>query len=191
MLTVSPLSAHETTYDESLVAWNRDPIVARAITRALYIEYFSQPEVPMTSTVSPASPSSTTTSSKGLHITLWVLQVLIGLFFVMAGYSHAMAPFDQVVQQAVWMKDVPRALSLFIGYAEIAGGLGLILPAATRIAPWLTPPAALGIAIIMILAIPFHIMRGETSVIWMHTLIAALALFIAWGRWKKVRIRPR
>ena len=80
------------------------------------------------------------------------------------------------------MQDVPRALSLFSGWAEIAGGLGLIVPAAMRIAPWLTPLAALGLATIMILAIPFHIVRGEASVIWIHALLAALALFVAWGR---------
>src|SRR5512145_337759 len=94
-------------------------------------------------------------------------------------------PFDQVAQQATWMNSVPRALSRFIGYAELAGGLGLIIPAATRIAPWLTPLAAFGLATIMILAIPFHVFKGEASVIWMQGLIAALAVVVAWGRWRK------
>jgi hypothetical protein len=89
------------------------------------------------------------------------------------------------------MQDVPRALSLFIGYAELAGGMGLIVPAATRIAPWLTPLAALGLGTIMILAIPFHIARGEASVIWIHALLAGLALFVAWGRWRKASITRR
>ena len=132
-----------------------------------------------------------TTSNKALRIALWVLQVLLALFFMMVGYSHALAPFDQVAQQATWMQHVPRALSLFIGYAELAGGLGLIVPAATRIAPWLTPLAALGLGTIMILAIPFHIVRGETSVIWMHALLAGPALFVAWGRWRKAFIARR
>ena len=78
--------------------------------------------------------SSVASSRRGLRITLWVLQVALALFFIMVGYSHALAPFDQVAKQATWMQDVPRALSLFIGYAELAGGLGLIVPAATRIA---------------------------------------------------------
>jgi hypothetical protein len=98
-------------------------------------------------------------------------------------------PYDEIAQQATWMNAVPHALGRFIGYAELAGGLGLIIPAATRIKPWLTPLAALGLAIIMILAIPFHIVRGEASVIWMHTVFAALALFVAWGRWRKAAIR--
>ena len=145
----------------------------------------------MTSTISSSTSASVASSRRGLRVTLWVLQVVLGLFFMMAGYSHALAPFDEVVQQAIWMRDVPRALSLFIGYAEMAGGLGLILPAATRIAPWLTPLAALGLATIMILAIPFHVVRGEASVIWMHALLAGLALFVAWGRWRMAPIARR
>jgi len=145
----------------------------------------------MTSAASPTTRSATATSRKALNITLWVLQVLLACFFVMVGYSHALMPFDQIAQQATWMNDVPRWLSLFIGYAEIAGGLGLIIPAATRIAPWLTPLAALGLATIMILAIPFHVLKGEASVIWMHALIAAQAVFVAWGRWRKAPIAGR
>jgi hypothetical protein len=122
---------------------------------------------------------------------LWAVQVLLALFFLMAGYSHALVPYEQIAQQATWMKDVPHALGRFIGYAEMAGGLGLIIPAAIRIAPWLTPLATLGLATIMILAIPFHIVRGEASVVWMHALLAALALFVAWGRWRRAPIARR
>lgn len=136
----------------------------------------------MTSAASTSATSSVALPRRGLHITLWVLQVALAFFFVMVGYAHALAPFDQVSQQAVWMKQVPRALSLFIGYAELVGGLGLIVPAATRIAPWLTPLAAIGLATIMILAIPFHVVRGEASVTWIHALLAGMALFVAWGR---------
>ena len=141
----------------------------------------------MTSAVSPSSSASVAWSTRGLRITLWVLQVALGLFFMMVGYSHALAPFDQVAQQATWMQHVPRALSLFIGYAELAGGLGLIVPASTRIAPWLTPLAALGLGTIMILAILFHIVRGEASVTGIPAVLAGLALFVAWGRWRIAR----
>jgi len=145
----------------------------------------------MTLAASPTARSDTATSRKALHITLWVLQVLLACFFVMVGYSHALMPFDEIAQQATWMSDVPRWLSLFIGYAEIAGGLGLIIPAATRRASWLTSLAALGLAAIMILAIPFHILKGEASVIWIHALIAVLAVLVAWGRWRAARITER
>ncbi len=130
--------------------------------------------------------AATATSRKARNIMLWVFQVLLACFFVMVGYSHALMPFDQIAQEATWMKDVPRWLSLFIGYAEIAGGLGLVIPAVTRRAPWLTPLAALGLATIMILAIPFHVLKGKAGVIWLHALMAALAVLVAWGRWRRV-----
>jgi len=131
------------------------------------------------------------TSGKGLHWALWGVQILLGLFFLMVGYSHGLMPFDEIAAQAVWMTQVPHWLARFIGYAELAGGVGLILPAATRIKPWLTPLAALGVATIMVLALIFHVARGEASVVWIHTLVASAALFVAWGRGRQAPIQSR
>jgi hypothetical protein len=55
----------------------------------------------------------------------------------------------------------------------------------------LTPLAALGLTVVMILATLFHISRGEWSDIGMTILLGVVAGLIAWGRWKKVPIAPR
>jgi len=47
------------------------------------------------------------------------------------------------------------------------------------------------VAIIMALAVPFHIMRGEANVIGMHLIVVALSLFVAWGRFRKAPITAR
>jgi hypothetical protein len=109
----------------------------------------------------------------------------------MAGVGHGLMPIEQAAKNSPWITGIPVALARFIGYSELAAGFGLILPAATRILPWLTPLAASGLAIIMILAIPFHIMRGESNVIGMHFIVASLSLFVAWGRFRKAPIAPR
>jgi hypothetical protein len=62
---------------------------------------------------------------------------------------------------------------------------------ATRILPWLTPVAAGDPALIMVLAIPFHISRGETNVIGVHIVVSGLALFVARGRFRRVPIASR
>ena len=90
-----------------------------------------------------------------------------------------------------WITGIPVALARFIGFAELAGAIGLVLPAVTRVKPWLTPLAAVGLAIVMGLAIPFHIMRGEANVIGLHAIVVALSVFVAWGRYRKVPIAPR
>lgn len=79
----------------------------------------------------------------------------------------------------------------FIGIAELAAAVGLILPALTRILPKLTPLAGLGLAVIMVLAAGFLVQRGEMSALPINFLLGALAAFVAWGRWRKVPIAPR
>jgi uncharacterized membrane protein YphA (DoxX/SURF4 family) len=51
----------------------------------------------------------------------------------------------------------------FLGISEILGAFGLILPGLTKIAPWLTPLAAAGLAIVMAGAVMSHISRKETK----------------------------
>lgn len=82
-------------------------------------------------------------------------------------------------------------LARFIGFAELAGAIGLVLPAATRVKPWLTPLAALGLAVIMVLATAFHRIRGEADLIAFNFVPAFLAAFVAWGRWTRAPIAPR
>ncbi len=71
------------------------------------------------------------------------------------------------------------------------GGLGLLLPSLTRIKPGLTALAALGCAALMACAIVFHFSRGEAANSWFNFLLAALALFVAWGRRSRAPIAPR
>ena len=56
---------------------------------------------------------------------------------------------------------MPQDLFIFIGVCEFLGGAGLIVPAMTGVKPKLTPFAAFGLALVMILAAVFHIVRGE------------------------------
>lgn len=135
--------------------------------------------------------TTTNNSSKAMHITLWVVQVLLAAIFLMSGFMKASTPIEKLSAMVPWTSDVPLALVRFIGTVEVLGGLGLLLPSLLRIKPTLTVLAASGLATIMLLAIPFHISRGETSVIGMNGLFMLIALFIAWGRWKKAPIQAK
>jgi uncharacterized membrane protein YphA (DoxX/SURF4 family) len=130
-------------------------------------------------------------SSKALHITLWIAQVLLAAMFLMSGFMKVSQPIDQLSQMLPWASQVPSGLVRFIGISEVLGGLGLILPAALRIKPHLTIWAALGLATVMLFAAIFHISRGEFSAIGMNVILSLVALFIAWGRAKKAPIQPK
>lgn len=130
-------------------------------------------------------------NKKPLRIALWVVQVLLGLAFLMAGVMKSTQPIDELAKQLVWPGAVPAAMVRFIGISELLGGLGLILPAATRIKPVLTPLAGAGLAVVMVLAAGFHVMRGEYQALPINLVMGALAAFVAWGRFSAAPIEAR
>jgi hypothetical protein len=87
--------------------------------------------------------------------------------------------------------DVPRPLVLLIGTAELLGAIAMVLPAATRIAPTVTPLAATCLTTLMALAVTFHLYRGDTLVWVVPAALGAVAALVAWGRFRKVPILPR
>lgn len=79
----------------------------------------------------------------------------------------------------------------FIGASEFLGALGLLLPALNRIKPGLTPLAAAGLVLIMLLAATFHVARGELFALPINFALGGIAAFVAWGRYRKGPIRAR
>jgi uncharacterized membrane protein len=125
-----------------------------------------------------------------MNVLLWVLQILFGLYFLGVGVLHYVVP-EGLPELMGWMYELPDSLHVLVGIAEIAGGLGLILPAITGVQPGLIPWAALGLAVIMVGAAIWHAGRGETTQIGLNVLNAAVLLFIAYGRWKLRPLQPR
>src|SRR5580704_8772734 len=122
-----------------------------------------------------------------VNIALWTLQVLWGLFFSFTGFGKVLcydpAVWNHMLHNVAWFSAVPQDLFVFIGACEFLGGIGLILPAMTGIKPKLTPFAAIGLTLIMIIAAIFHIVRGEYSfVVPVNLLLGGVAAFIAYGR---------
>ena len=141
----------------------------------------------MSSSMTMRSTEGSARASRTVHVALWLVQLLLAAVFLLVGYTHAIAPIEVAVARAPWVASLPVALVRFIGVAELAGALGLILPAATRIRPGLTPLAAAGLGIMMALAIPFHLVRGETSAIAINLLLGSLAGVVAWRRMRSNR----
>jgi BASS family bile acid:Na+ symporter len=76
--------------------------------------------------------------------------------------------------------------------AWVLGGIGLVLPALTRIKPGLTALAGVGLVVVMVLAAIFHITRGEfVPGVVVNVVMGGMAAFVAWGRGKAAPIAPR
>lgn len=134
----------------------------------------------------------TPVSNSKWNIGLWVAAVVLALLYIMPAFMKlTFAQAELVTMGLLWVENAPMALVRFIGLAELLGVIGLLLPAATRIMPKLTTYAAMGLAAVQVLAIPFHIFRGEFEVVPFNLIFLGLAVLIVWGRTSKAPIAPR
>lgn len=119
-----------------------------------------------------------------MNIALWLLQVLLAAQFVFHGGLFLFPPAGLI---ETLNAQFSAQFRLFLGVAEVLGALGLILPGVTRILPWLTPLASLGLMIVAGSASVFHLSRGETSSAVTTAILFIFATFVAYMRW---RVKP-
>ncbi|MEZ0389205.1 MAG: DoxX family protein [Verrucomicrobium sp.] len=115
-----------------------------------------------------------------MKIALWMVQGLLAFAFGASGYMKVFA-FHQFAASAPDLAN-QQSLFTFIGMAELAGAVGLILPALTGVLPVLTTWAAVGLGTIMVLGTGLHIMKGEWSHAAITLVLLALNAFVVWGR---------
>src|SRR5438093_5564840 len=111
---------------------------------------------------------------------LWIVQGLLAALFLLAGGAKLVLPLDQMTGPVA----LPGWFLKFIGLAEVLGALGLVLPGLLRIRTGLTSLAAAGLVIIMIGATIVMWSSGMVAVALMNVIVALLAVFVAYGRWR-------
>ena len=119
-----------------------------------------------------------------MRIVLWILQVGLAALFAWHGWRYAAtAPADMTNTM------LAPGFRTFIGVAELLAAIGLIVPSATRILPWLTPLAAAGLMIVMAGAAAVNFSEGDTPI--GPVIIFVLVTFVAYMRWQVYPIAPR
>ncbi|MEO6393304.1 MAG: DoxX family protein [Pyrinomonadaceae bacterium] len=119
-----------------------------------------------------------------MNILLWILQILLGLLFMFAGATKFIMSYADMTKDSP--VKLPHWFYLFIGVCEILGGLGLILPWATKIRPGLTPLAAWLLVVIMIGAVVTSIPMGIVYAI-TPFVVGLLLILIGYQRMRGLR----
>src|SRR5437879_849042 len=149
----------------------------KTVTRAQTATVVSQ------SPLSPRRQTDPWAASRGrstMNVALWIVQGLLAALFLFAGGAKLVLPLDQMAGPVA----LPGWFLRFIGVAEVLGALGLVLPGLLRIRPGLTPLAAAGLVMIMIGATVVMWAGGMVAVALMNVVVALLAAFVAYGRWR-------
>jgi hypothetical protein len=125
-----------------------------------------------------------------LTTTLWAAQIILALFFLFAGVPKILG---RGIDRWIGFDDVPRALSLLIGIAEVAASVALVVPMLLGAFEWTTPLAAVGIAVMTLMASGFHTRAGGLRE-WLcaveTAMWAMLAGVVAIGRWELLATGP-
>lgn len=118
-----------------------------------------------------------------MNALLWTLQVLLAVVFTYSGLAKISQPKDRLI--AIGQTGVapfPMPVVRFTALAELLGAIGLLLPPLVGIAPYLTPVAAVGFAIVMVGAMGSHAYLREPRSVALNVLIFIAALTVAVGR---------
>lgn len=118
---------------------------------------------------------------------IWVLQAVTALAFLGAGGMKLSTPGEDLRQnpQMGWATEFSDGAIKAIGAGEVAGGVGLIVPAAIGVAPMLTPVAGGALAALMGGTAYTHLRRGESPVA--PLVLGALALAAAVLRLRQMK----
>lgn len=107
--------------------------------------------------------------------TRWVIHVILMALYLFAGVGKLVMTAEQMAGPVSF----PLWFMRFIGVCEVLGGLGLIVPIATRIAPWLTRLAAAGLVVIMVGAVVTTLMGTPRSLAALPFLVLCLVTWVA------------
>lgn len=110
----------------------------------------------------------------------WALQILLALAFAAAGAGKLTTPKAELQQSMAWATDFSQEQIRAIGAAEVAGAIGLVVPAATGVLPVLTSIAAGALAVLMGGAAMTHLQRSEPFVV--PVVLGLLSALVAWLR---------
>ena len=117
-----------------------------------------------------------------MNVFLWTLQIVLAAMFLMAGIQKSTQPKEKLAAKLPWVEDYRHSTVRLIGIVEMLGAIGLVAPAVSGVLPVLTPVAAAGLALVMMLAMTVHRRRGEPGAIAFNAAMFVLAAVTAWGR---------
>ncbi len=121
-----------------------------------------------------------------MTIALWIAQGLLAAVFVGAAVTKFKDDRETYAAtrppMTTYALHMPTWLFKMLGVLELAGAVGLILPAATGIMAWLTPAAAVGLCLLMVGAFIDHARRNEREAYPINVVLFALAAFVVAGR---------
>lgn len=139
-------------------------------------------------TTATASALTDTTSYRPGKIrnrVLWTLQIVLGLFFVIASGGPKLVIPRTLMENPPENLTIPLGLLVFIGVVEVVGGIGLMVPRLSAL-------AAAGLSVLTVLAAATQaFIAGHPEMAIFPLVLAAIFAWIAYERRGTLPARTR
>ena len=113
-----------------------------------------------------------------MTLAYWIVAGLLASFYLYAGVAKVICSRDRLRPMMAWVDRIPLPAVRALGTLEVLGAVGLLLPPATGIAPWLALAAAIGFVLLQIGAITVHLTGEDRQVMLNVGLITTAAVTI-------------
>lgn len=119
-----------------------------------------------------------------MNVILWIVAGLLAVAFLAAGGMKLSKSRQELSEMDMkWVDSATDGQVKAVGAVEVAGAIGVVLPAIVDVAPILVPIAATGLAIAMVIAAGVHVRDGDgPKEMAPAVVLGALAAFLAVGR---------
>ena len=111
-------------------------------------------------------------------IVLSIVNVLLAVVFVFAGATKAFQPIEKLAPKMHWVTEYSTRSVRLIGWAELLGGMGLVLPSLVGLGI-LQLVAAICLALLMVGAAVWHFRHNDSKGAIPSIVLAALLAFVA------------
>ena len=109
-------------------------------------------------------------------IAYWITAGLLSIVYLASGGMKIIRSKEALVASGQnWAKNVSPGLPKLVGLVEVLAVVGMIVPPLVHIAPVLAPLAAIGLALVQVVAIIVHVRLGETKALPVNFILLLLA----------------
>lgn len=117
------------------------------------------------------------------HLGLWVIQSRLAMFFIAAAVAKLGQPQDLLVYLLDWPQLVDPAMVRYVGVAELALAVGLVLPLLSW--RWFRPVLLTSAALLLgetLTMGAYHAIMGHPGLALVNLCLAAMAIAVIVGR---------
>lgn len=121
-----------------------------------------------------------------MNTTLWIMQSLLAVMFIMAGYGKITGTQQQHIADGHIKPEASVIPIRILGVLEWLGCIGVIVPRLTNTFPILTPIAAFCFCLIMVAGIMVHTQKKEYKMLPLLTTILTISFVVTYFRLKQL-----